>query len=87
MSSVIIYSKANCPYCDRAKLLLEQEDIAYEERRVDQKQSYLQEMIDKGATRRSFPQIFINDEAIGGFDDLLGLWKSDKLRARLSKDQ
>lgn len=78
MANVIIYSKDNCPYCRMAKDLLNARHIAFEEIRVDLDNSKLEEMI-KRSNKRTVPQIFINDESIGGYEDLAALAKSGKL--------
>ncbi len=65
----IIYSTAICPYCVRAKLLLDKRNVQYEEYRVDLDQGKLREMI-KLTGRQTVPQIFIDDKYIGGFDEL-----------------
>ena len=65
----IIYSTAICPYCVRAKLLLDKRNVQYEEYRVDLDQGKLREMI-KLTGRQTVPQIFIDDKNIGGFDEL-----------------
>jgi len=82
MSKVIVFSKAYCPYCDRAKALLTQLNIPHEEVRVDLDPSRLDEMkaLGKG---RTFPQIIINGQGIGGFDDLYALSRSGKLQELL----
>jgi glutaredoxin 3 len=84
MSNVIIFSKAQCPYCDRAKALLNQLAISYEEIRVDLDPTQLDEMRAKGKGR-TFPQIIIKGEGIGGFDDLYALSQSGKLQELLKK--
>lgn len=82
MNSVIVYSKANCPYCDLAKKLLSSRQIAYEEIRIDLDESKRDEMI-RLSNRRTVPQIFINGQSIGGYDDLAALAKSGKLESLL----
>lgn len=77
-TKVIIYTKANCPYCDWAKQLLNHKNFSYQEFRVDLDPSKREEM-ERLSGRRSCPQIFINDQAIGGFDDLSALVKSGEL--------
>ncbi len=72
MSNIIIYTSAHCPYCDRAKLLLKQKNQTFTEIRVDLDPEKRDEMIEK-TNRRTVPQIFINDKAIGGCDDLYAL--------------
>ena len=70
MKSVIIYSKAHCPYCDRAKQLLEHKGASYDELRVDLQPELMQEMLARCEGRRTFPQIIIGEQPIGGFDDM-----------------
>lgn len=79
MSAVIVYSKAICPYCDRAKQLLKAKGADFEERRIDQNSAFLEEMLSQSEGRRTVPQIFINGEGIGGFDDLWALEQAGKL--------
>lgn len=65
----IIWSKYNCPYCDQAKALLKQKGIAFEERKIGD--GYTKEdLLEAVPTARSVPQIFINEELIGGFTEL-----------------
>jgi glutaredoxin 3 len=78
MPKVIIYSKNNCPYCDHAKTLLKSKQITYTEIHVDENPAELEKMITLSG-RRTVPQIFINDQAIGGFDDLATLAKTGQL--------
>lgn len=82
MAKIIIYTKANCPYCDWAKQLLERKKQSYQEVRIDLEETKRAEM-ERLSGRRTVPQIFINDQAIGGFDDLSALEKSGKLNTLL----
>tara|TARA_Y100001949_G_C15828054_1_gene260799 strand:- start:57 stop:311 length:255 start_codon:yes stop_codon:yes gene_type:complete len=68
---VIIYSTAMCPFCDRAKMLLQKRNIEYTELKVDQDVKLFEEMLALSSGRRSVPQIFIDDRHIGGYDDLV----------------
>lgn len=83
MPKVIIYSSANCPYCVRAKDLLDRKGIQYLEIRVDQDTFQRDIMMEKSG-RRTVPQIFINDKPIGGCDDLYALEKSGELTRLLA---
>ena len=76
--SVIVYTSASCPYCVRAKELLKQKGIAFEEIRVDEDEAKRDEMIEKSG-RRTVPQIFIHGQPIGGCDDLYALNKTGQL--------
>lgn len=78
MAKVVIYSKPSCPYCDLAKQLLDARHVPYEVIRIDLDDSLRDTMI-RLSGRRTVPQIFINDEPIGGYDDLAALAKSGKL--------
>lgn len=78
MADVKIYSKPNCPYCDWAKQLLDNKKVSYQEIRVDLDSEKLTEMVNLSG-RRTTPQIFINGQAIGGFDDLSALEQTGKL--------
>ena len=78
MAKVIIYSKEQCPYCKMAKELLQSRNVHFEEIRVDLDDSKREEMM-RLSNRRTVPQIFINDQPIGGYDDLAALAKSGKL--------
>ena len=60
-----------CPFCDRAKMLLQKRNIDYTEFKVDQDVKLFEEMLALSSGRRSVPQIFIDDRHIGGYDDLV----------------
>lgn len=78
MVKVIIYSAVHCPYCVRAKELLRRKGVSFTELLVDDDAELREEMIAKSA-RRTVPQIFIDDLAIGGFDELYTLERQGKL--------
>lgn len=78
MATVVLYTKAHCPYCDFAKELLHSKKASFEEIRIDLHPNKRTEMETRSG-RRTVPQIFINDQPIGGFDDLSQLAKSGKL--------
>lgn len=78
MANIIIYSSENCPYCVRAKQLLGQKGAKYTEIRVDLDDTKREEMMARSG-RRTVPQIFINEQHIGGFDDLAALNSAGKL--------
>ncbi len=86
MASIVIYTKQTCPYCRMAKELFAAHHLAFEEIRVDLDDSKLNEMIQR-SNRRTVPQIFINDQSIGGYDDLALLVKSGKLDGILSSQK
>ena len=70
--SVLIYTKQHCPYCIRAKELLASKNIHFIEIMIDNSPLKREEMIEK-SQRKTVPQIFINDQSIGGCDDLFAL--------------
>jgi len=70
MPSVIIYTKQTCPYCIRAKQLLDAKGAKYEEIRIDLQPERREEMINRSGGRSTVPQIFIGATHVGGCDDL-----------------
>lgn len=79
MTTVEIYTKTFCPYCWRAKALLESKGVTYMEIAVDFGGEQKQAMIQRANGRTTVPQIFIGDLHIGGCDDLLALERDGKL--------
>ncbi len=78
MVKVVIYSKVHCPYCVRAKSLFKTKGVTFEEHIMDDKPDELKALMAKTGMR-TVPQIFINDQLIGGFSDLDALDKAGKL--------
>ncbi len=73
MAKIVMYTTAVCPYCINAKRLLGSKGVTeIEEVRVDVAPHLREEMMQKTG-RRTVPQIYINDQHIGGFDDLHAL--------------
>lgn len=72
MAKVLIYTTPWCPYCARAKSLLNEKNIDFEEIDVAADPEKRQEMIERSG-RQTVPQIFIDDRSIGGCDDLHAL--------------
>ena len=70
MANVEIYTWSTCPYCRRAKELLDSKDVDYKEYKIDGDEDARAKMSERANGRRSVPQIFINDQHIGGCDDL-----------------
>ncbi|TVP65774.1 MAG: glutaredoxin 3 [Leptolyngbya sp. LCM1.Bin17] len=70
---VEIYTWSRCPFCIRAKALLDQKGIDYTEYCIDGDEVARSEMAERANGRRSLPQIFINDHHVGGCDDLFAL--------------
>ena len=84
MSNVIIYTTTSCPYCVRAKRLLERKGVVYQEIAVDRDQQQLRIMLQR-SQRQTVPQIFIGDHHVGGFDDLAELEADGELDLLLAK--
>ena len=83
MADVIVYSSAQCPYCVMAKQLLERKGVAFKEIRVDLEPAKRDERMKK-SKQRTVPQIFINDQAIGGYTDLLAIERAKQLDQMLA---
>ncbi len=79
MVKVEIYTWQTCPFCIRAKSLLDKKNINYEEYSIDGDQKARLAMIERTMGRSSVPQIFINNQGIGGCDDLYELEETNQL--------
>ncbi|GLK76656.1 glutaredoxin 3 [Methylopila musalis] len=73
MSSVTVYARVGCPYCDMAKALLRRKNVAFEEIDIGREPARRPEMIERAGGRTTVPQIFIDGRHIGGCDDLHAL--------------
>lgn len=73
MIKVTMYSTRFCPYCVRARMLLEKKGVEFNDIRVDSEPGRREEMMERANGRSSVPQIFIDDEHVGGCDDLYEL--------------
>lgn len=78
MTKIKIYSKTTCPACVMAKDILDKKGATYEEIILDNKPEEIQELISRTGMK-TVPQIFINEEFIGGCSDLMDLDKQKKL--------
>ena len=73
MQPVTIYTTPYCPYCIRAKMLLDERGVTeLNEIRIDQDRELRKQMIERTG-RRTVPQIYIGDHHVGGCDDLVAL--------------
>ena len=84
MAKVEVYSTTYCPYCVRAKQLLDSKDVDYTEIDVTGDDAARIALVEKSGGRRTVPQIFINGQSIGGYDDLKALEESGKLDGMLA---
>jgi glutaredoxin 3 len=83
MAEVEIYTTPLCPYCWRAKRLLNRKGIAFVEIDLWQHPQRRPEMIERAGGRRTVPQLFVDGRAIGGSDELAALESSGELDAIL----
>jgi glutaredoxin 3 len=83
--TIEIYTKAFCPYCWRAKALLEAKGVEYSEISVDYGGELREQMIQRANGRTTVPQIFIREHHVGGCDDLHELDRSGRLDDLISK--
>lgn len=77
---VVVYSINPCPFCVRAKMLLQQNNIPYEEVMVDRSDDKALQELQNKSKMRTFPQIFYGDELIGGFTELQKLHQEQGLK-------
>ncbi|GAB0057305.1 Glutaredoxin 3 [Candidatus Magnetaquicoccaceae bacterium FCR-1] len=79
MPEIVLYSTTVCPFCIRAKMLLNKKNVTFEEINLDKNPERRDEMVKLAGGRRTVPQIFINGQHIGGCDDLYALDQAGKL--------
>ncbi|WP_419148538.1 glutaredoxin 3 [Pseudoalteromonas 'SMAR'] len=79
MSQVVLYTKDYCPFCHRAKALLDAKGVTYTEYDIGVKPELRDEMIAKANGSHTVPQIFIAEQHIGGCDDMMALEAQGKL--------
>jgi glutaredoxin 3 len=79
MTIVDIYTKQTCPFCVRAKALLSQKNVSFNEIKIDNNSDVRTKMIERSKGAYTVPQIFINEDHVGGCDDLFALHSSGKL--------
>ena len=79
MKQVEIYSSPLCGFCHAAKRLLDSKSVNYVEYNILTDPSLKPEMIERANGARTVPQIFVDNERVGGCDDLFALERSGKL--------
>jgi glutaredoxin 3 len=82
-ASVEIYTWRACPFCVRAKALLDRKGVAYRENVIDGDEAARSAMAARSGGRRSVPQVFIDGVHVGGCDDLHALERNGRLDALL----
>ena len=84
-ANVEIYTWQTCPFCIRAKLLLWWKGVSYTEYKIDGDEVARTQMAERANGRRSVPQIFINDQHVGGCDDVYSLDAKGQLDPMLAQ--
>ena len=79
MARVEIYTKFMCPYCSRAKKLLAEKGVTYDEYEISMDPAMREEMMERSGGGFTVPQIFIDGRHVGGSDDLAELERSGRL--------
>jgi glutaredoxin 3 len=87
MVRVEIYTKFGCPYCFRAKRLLDEKGVDYEEYEVNAMRDKRDEMLERANGRTTVPQIFIHGRHVGGSDDLAELERNGQLDPMLQGEE
>ncbi len=83
MKNIIIYTGPSCNYCDAAKRLLTRNNASFKEIDIATVDGAMDEMIIKANGKRTIPQIFFDDQHIGGYDEVRALEKENKLQEML----
>ena len=79
MKNITIYTGPLCNYCEAAKRLLARNNVTYKEINVATVDGAMDEMIKKTNGKKTIPQIFFDDQHIGGYDEVRALEKENKL--------
>lgn len=80
-NQITIYTMNNCPFCKRAKALMESRGVPFKEVLVADDDDAQWEALEKRSGMKTMPQIFHGDKLIGGFSDLEALDKKDQLKS------
>ena len=80
MKNIIMYTGPLCNFCDAAKRLFSRNNLKYKEIDISSKEGLRDEMIKKANGKRTIPQIFFNEDHIGGYQELRTLEKENKLK-------
>ena len=83
MKNIIMYTGPLCNFCEAAKRLFIRNNIKYQEIDISSKEGLMEEMIKKSNGRKTIPQIFFDDQHIGGYDEIRALEKENKLQEML----
>ena len=80
MKKITIYTGPVCNYCDAAKRLLKRNNLSFSEINIAEVDGALDEMLKKANGKRTIPQIFFDDQHIGGYEEIRALEKDNKLQ-------
>ena len=80
MKKITVYTGPVCNYCDAAKRLLKRNNALFTEINIAEVDGALDEMLNKSSGKRTIPQIFFDDQHIGGYDEVRALEKENKLQ-------
>ena len=83
MKKITMYTGPFCNYCEADKRLLARNNATYNEIDISKVDGAMDEMIKKANGKRTIPQIFFDEEHIGGYDEVRALEKENKLKDRL----
>ena len=83
MKKITVYTGPVCNYCDAAKRLLKRNNALFTEINIAEVDGALDEMLKKSNGKRTIPQIFFDDQHIGGYDEVRALEKENKLQELL----
>ncbi len=86
-SNIEIYTWSSCPFCIRAKALLDRKGVNYTEYCIDGDEAARDQMTIRAGGKRSLPQIFIDEQHVGGCDDLYSLDRRGELDPLLAAEQ
>ena len=84
-ANVEIYTWQTCPFCIRAKMLLWWKGVSFNEYKIDGDEAARNQMAERANGKRTVPQIFINNQHIGGCDDIYALDKQAQLDLLLAQ--
>lgn len=79
MAKIIVYTTESCPYCIRAKKLLSERGIPFEERKISYDDDAQWDALFAKSGMKTVPQIFHGDTVVGGYDDLAALDRENQL--------
>jgi glutaredoxin 3 len=87
MANVQVYTTAYCPFCVRAKALLRDKGVGFEEIDVTEDGELREKLVELAGGRRTVPEIFVNGKLVGGYDELRALDKSGELDRLLGQPE